>query len=238
MFSFIVPAHNEEMLIGATVQSIGVSAQACGADYEIIVVDDSSTDDTGRIAKAAGARVVRASCRQIAGARNAGARVAHGETLVFVDADTLINANAVRGMMDALHGGAIGGGARFRFDDPVPTYARILLPIVQWLNARMGIVSGCFLFCTRSAFEAVGGFNEQVYAAEEAFISRALGRRGSLVTVKQPVLTSGRKLRTYSAGEILSVLLSLGLRGTKGLRNRQKLDLWYGRRREDPKRVD
>jgi GT2 family glycosyltransferase len=130
----------------------------------------------------------------------------------------------------------IGGGARVKFDDPVPVYARILLPIVQGLNARIGIMAGCFLFCTRAAFDSAGGFDERVYAAEEAFISRALGRLGRLAILKQSVVTSGRKLRAYSAGEILSGMLKLAVRGTKGVRNRQHLDLWYGPRREDPKR--
>lgn len=232
--SFIVPAHNEAPLIKATVRAIVAAARTLDADYEIIVVDDSSTDETAAIAGAAGASVVRATCRQIAVARNTGARASRGDVLVFVDADTLINAKVASGVMDALRAGAVGGGARVFFDEPVPIYARILLNIFQWLNARTGIMSGCFLFCTRPAFDAIGGFDERLYAAEEVFISRALGRQGRIVILKQPVITSGRKLRAYSAVEIFCVLLRLAVCGTKGIRDRRNLEFWYGPRREDP----
>ncbi len=89
--SFIVPAHNEETCLGATLQAIHESAGAVGQPYEIVVANDASTDATAEIALKNGARVVHVTCRQIAGARNAGARAATGERFVFVDADTIIN---------------------------------------------------------------------------------------------------------------------------------------------------
>ena len=233
--SFVVPAHNEESLIDATVRSIDAAAKASGRDYEIIVVDDASTDGTAKVAEAAGATVLTATCRQIAGTRNTGARAATGDILLFVDADTMIGANIVLAVIDSIQRGAIGGGAHIQFDPPIPMYAKILLPIVQATNKRIGILSGCFLFCTRSAFDAVGGYNETVYAAEEAFFSRALKREGPIITLNETVVTSGRKLRTYSAWELLSTLARLALRGTRGVRHRENLSLWYGPRREDPK---
>lgn len=67
-----------------------------GAKYEIIVVDDASTDATGAIATEEGARVTRVAYRQISATRNAGAKVARGEILFFVDADTIVNARVVQ----------------------------------------------------------------------------------------------------------------------------------------------
>jgi glycosyltransferase involved in cell wall biosynthesis len=235
--SFIIPAHNEASLIGATLHSIDTAARANGATYEVIVADDSSTDGTAQVAAAAGATVVRVSCRQIAAARNAGAREAHGDALVFVDADTTIDASVVREVVEALRAGAVGGGARVRFDDPVPAHARIVVPVLFWASTMLRFVPGCFLFCTRGAFDAVGGFDERLYAAEEVFISRALRRLGRIVVVKSAVVTSGRKLRSYSTKEILLGGLGLAMHGTRGLKNRKRLDLWYGPRRDDPKRT-
>ena len=52
MISFIVPAHNEQACLGRTLQAIHESAQAVGRPYEIVVVDDASTDATSEIARA------------------------------------------------------------------------------------------------------------------------------------------------------------------------------------------
>lgn len=120
LISFIIPAHNEERLLGRTLSAIDQAARALGDPVEIIVVDDASTDRTAGIAHAQGARVVSVTCRQIAATRNAGAREASGETLVFVDADTIVTEAAVRAAIAAMRGGAVGGGCAFRFDGRLP----------------------------------------------------------------------------------------------------------------------
>jgi glycosyltransferase involved in cell wall biosynthesis len=76
-------------------QAIHESARAAGQPYEIIVVDDASTDATAEIARQNNARVVSVNHRQIAATRNAGASVAQGGRLFFVDADTTINPRVV-----------------------------------------------------------------------------------------------------------------------------------------------
>jgi hypothetical protein len=81
--------------------------------------------------------------------------------------------------------------------------------------------AGCFLFCTREAFVAVGGFDETFYGAEELVMSRALKRCGKFVVLPETVTTSGRKLRTHSAGELLAIIARLALRGPKAVRQRQ-----------------
>jgi len=126
MISFIIPAHNEAVLIGRTLAAMHESARAAGEPYEIIVADDASLDGTGHIAEKHGARVVVVNFRHIAATRNAGARVATGDFLFFVDADTLVTARAVRAALGALRRGALGGGSAVRFDGPVPLYAAIL----------------------------------------------------------------------------------------------------------------
>lgn len=235
--SFVVPAHNEAALIEATVRAIHASAQSVGASYEIIVVDDSSTDKTGALAERASARLVRVHRRQIAAARNAGARASSGDVLVFVDADTLVNGAVLRAMMRALRSGAVGGGSRIALDKPVPFHAPLGLFIVQSINQLAGIMPGCFLFCTRTAFEAAGGYDEQFYAGEEVFLSRALRRLGRMVIVKPSVVTSGRKLRAYSGWEILFTFLNLGIRGPGSVKDRRHLDLWYARREDSKRRL-
>ena len=234
VISFIVPAYNEERLLGATLDALHAAARAAGEPYELIVVDDASTDRTATIAADHGAALVSVAHRQIAATRNSGARQANGDWLIFVDADTIVNEAVVGAAIEALRGGAAGGGAAVEFDGTVPLYAKLLLPVLVWSFRSAGLAAGCFLFCTRNAFAAAGGFDEAFYGAEELVMSRALKRHGKFVVLRQAVTTSGRKLRTHSVGEMLAVLARLALRGPRAVKQRQGMDLWYAERREDP----
>jgi hypothetical protein len=133
-----------------------------------------------------------------------------------------------------MRNGAVGGGSAFRFDGPLPLYGRIMQVVAVPLYRALGLASGCFLFCTRAAFLATGGFDETLFGAEEAALSRALHRCGRFVVLRKPVTTSGRKLRAHSAREILGLLVRLALTGPRALRRREGLDVWYGERRRDP----
>src|SRR5262249_44341467 len=90
------------------------------------------------------------------------------------------------------------------------------------------------LFCTRQAFDAAGGFDEKLFAAEELALSRALHRHGRFLVLREFVTTSGRKVRAYSAREVLGIIARLALSGEQGLRQRKGLEPWYGERRPDP----
>ena len=230
--SVIIPAHNEAALLGATLAAI--RAAAAGLDHEVIVADDGSTDATGAIARAGGALVVRHERRQIAATRNLGAGAATGDLLVFVDADTCITRSALLEAIRAVEAGAVGGGGTVRFEGRLPLYARGLIPIFTVLSRWVRMPGGCFMFCTRRAFDACGGWDESVYAAEENLLARALKRQGRFVIVRAPVVTSGRKLRAYRGREILGMVGRLALSRGRLVRQRERLDLWYGPRRRDP----
>ena len=230
MLSFIVPAHNEEQHIAATVAAVSAAASGTGEPYEIIVVDDASTDQTATLAAEHGAQVIHVQHRQIAATRNAGARVARGNVLFFVDADTIANATAVRACLDELDRGAVAGGCIFRFDGVLPLWARILYPFAIAGARLLKLVGGCFLFCTREAFDAVGGFDERYYAAEEAAFIQALKRRGRFAIPVPAVVTSGRKLRAYSGWRIVGEVYRWMKVGPEAYRQREGLDIWYGER--------
>lgn len=238
MVSFVVPAHNEERLIGSTMSALHAAAAAVGRPYEIVVVDDASTDDTAAVAHDAGARVVPVAHRHIAATRNAGARAAQGDVLVFVDADTLVPEPALHAALDAIAAGAVGGGARLRLRGRLAWHERATVALATWLLRRARIAPGCFIFCTRTAFDAAGGFDERYYAGEDVVLSRALARCGRFVIVRAPVLSSARKLRTHTTIDHLRLLLRFAWRRGALLRSKHGLDLWYGERRDEPdKRV-
>lgn len=233
MISFVVPAYNEERLLGRTLTSIHEAARAAAEPYEILVVDDASTDSTAEIGRRHGARVLTVSFRQIARTRNAGARAASGSILVFVDADTRIAAETVRATLRAIHQGAAGGGADVRFDGTLPLWAVVLIPVLGTLMRAGRLAAGCYLFCSRRAFERTGGFDETLFAAEEIAFSRALAAWGPVVILRETVVTSGRKLRSHTGWDVLRLFGGFLKRGTRVVRDRERLSIWYGERQHD-----
>ncbi len=245
MISFIVPAYNEELLLPLTLSALHAAARSAGEPYEIVVADDDSSDRTADVAEEHGASVVHVANRQIAATRNAGARAAKGDIFVFVDADTIVNSAVVRAAIRSVSEGAVGGGCELRFDGDLPLWGRLMVSAFRPLYRVGRLASGSFLFCTRAAFEAVGGFDETLFAAEEAVMSKALRRHGGrhggrnerFIVLRETVLTSGRKLRSYSGWEVLRVLSRLAFLGRRALRDRRGLEIWYGARRDDPQKI-
>jgi len=233
MISFIVPAYNEENLIARTLAALNEAAEEIGEAYEIVVADDASSDRTADLARASGARVVTVNRRQISATRNAGAREAAGDKLIFVDADTVVSTEVVRAAVEALKSGAVGGGSAVDFDGRLPRYAEVVHPVLVRTFRALGLACGCFVFCTRRAFDSVGGFDEELFASEEISMSRALKRLGRFIVLRESVTTSGRKLRMYSGKEVLRLFGGILLAGPNALKRRDGLEVWYGGRRED-----
>jgi glycosyltransferase involved in cell wall biosynthesis len=208
-YTLIIPAFNEEALLPSTLASVRSAMQDCSYPGELVVVDNNSTDQTGEVARVGGARVVFEAHNQISRARNAGARASRGEALVFLDADTRLPPQLLQRALDRLAGGmCCGGGAGVVFDRPTAIAER---GVRLWarISRRFHLAAGSFVFCLREGFDAVGGFNESVYAGEEIWLSRAMGRWGKArgmsfeVLGDAPVVTSARKLEWHSQFYIL-----------------------------------
>ena len=229
--SFVVPAFNEERCLPATLAAIHAAARGLGLAYEIVVADDGSTDATARIAREGGARLVHVQHRQIARTRNAGARAARAARLVFVDADTRIDARLLAAAMAALDGGAVGGGALPRFEAHAPGWAHGMMWLVVRSMRAARLAAGCFIFCRRAAFEAAGGFDERHFAGEEVMLSLALGRQGRFVILREAVVTSPRKFTGRSAAQTLRLAARILGRGMRGVRRREGNEFWYDGRR-------
>lgn len=231
MISFVVPAHNEEGFAGACVAAIRAACAELGLAHEVIVVNDASTDRTGEAAGGAGARVIEVDLRHIAAVRNAGAKVARGDRLVFVDADSRIDVPLLRAAIQALDRGCVGGGAGVRFEEAVPWWAQGVVWLVVRVMRLGNWAAGSFVFCTRAAFEAAGGFDEEYFAGEEIFTSERLKKQGRFVVLRESIVTSARKVHGRGFWEINAINLKLMLRGRRGLKDRANLDFWYRDRR-------
>lgn len=238
--SFIIPAFNEAQLIEQCLHSIASSVadnSAYGYTYEVIVVDNNSTDKTAQLATRAGAQVVFEPVNHIARARTAGANAAQGDWLVFMDADCLMNSGLIGDIFELIKQGRhVGAGSTLYMPDQ-PWWAEILLRIWTILSVWLGWAAGALMVCNTAAFREIGGFDLTLYAAEEIELSHKLkkyGRKYKLkftILNKHPLETSARKTKLYSGGEVFRQFLYLILSPLGTLRNKKKLPMWYDGRR-------
>jgi glycosyltransferase involved in cell wall biosynthesis len=230
MISIIIPAYNEEALLDGTLDAVRAAAATLGSPYEIIVVDDGSTDRTAKIAAEHGARVVGVHVRHIAAARNAGAWVAAGDLLIFVVADTLVSPEVLQRAVASVRAGAVGGGAGARQDSNDPPWGPAVFGFAAWLMRTAGWAAGCFMFVRADVFHRAGGFDERYFASEEIHLSRAVKKHGRFVILRDKVITSGRKGRLFTGREVLWQFVTA--LWPANLKRRDRLGIWYGGQRE------
>jgi len=236
VYSIIIPAFNEAKELPATLTAVRKAMMAQTVAGECIVVDNNSDDGTGETAIRNGAdRVVFEGINQISRARNSGAKAASGHYLIFVDADTRISPGLLTETLDSLDSGEkVGGGAVIHFEGPVTMVGRFGIGLWKRISKLTRTAAGSFLFCRKDAFEAIGGFDESLYASEEIRLSRCLkkwGRKRGLqfeILTKYPAATSARKLQWYSGIRIIGWVLFL-LVAPMAVRTRRFCGFWYSR---------
>jgi len=235
-YSIVIPAYNEAVELPATLASIRAAMEATPLSGECIVVDNNSTDDTATVARANGADlVVHEPINQIARARNAGAAKSRGHYLIFIDADTRIQpellTEALRRLEDTP---CVGGGSVIKFEGEVSAVGRFCIGAWERISRFARIAAGSFLFCRRDAFEAVGGYDESLYASEEVRFSRQIKKWGKAegrsfdILDHAPAMTSARKLKWYSGAQILGWVALMMLMPI-AVRSRKLCGFWYDR---------
>jgi hypothetical protein len=223
-FSIVIPAHNEELHLPGCLDSIETAAGDRRGEVEVIVVLNRCTDGTERIARERGARIVREEGRCLARIRNAGARVAVGEVLVTIDADSRMSANMLCEIDGALKTGRfVGGGVPIR-TERTSLGIGVTILILRASMLVTGLSCGLF-WCLRRDFEAIGGFNETLNFAEDVEFARRLkahGRKKRLrfATLRRTyILTSCRKFDRFGDWHAFHIVLFRArelLRGYRG----------------------
>lgn len=233
--SVVVPAYNEEKYLGPLLASLAVARARLkaerGAEAEVIVVDNGSTDRTADVARAGGARVVTEAKRQIAASRNTGVRAARGAVVLTCDADNTVSDNLlVRVDEEMARGDCVGGGVRI-----VPDESRwntdLLFAVFDGSARLFGLGFGV-LFTDRETFERVGGFPETVYVGEDGFFVLALRREARRLKKRfarvadAHIRTSLRKIDEFGFLNVLWQHFKFVLMPWR-LRQRSAAPTWY-----------
>ena len=235
-YAVIIPAYNEEALLAGTIAATRAAMAEMSSTGELIVVDNNSTDATAEIAEECGAdRVVFEPHNQIARARNAGAAATDVELLVFIDADTQVPAAVLRQALDDLVSGEwVGGGALVTADQPVSKMVGWLIRTWNTVAEKFGYAAGSFFYARRDGFDAVGGFDEAVYAGEEVWLAKRLkkwGKKHGLgfrVIVDHELVTSGRKSDWFTDWDFVRQL-GIFFLFPWATRSRRLCSMWYKR---------
>ena len=205
MISIIIPAYNEEKYLPATLAAV---RRALGGreSFEIIVVDNNSTDNTCEVAFRLGARVVGERERNISTVRNTGGDAANGEVLVFIDADTAVRPGLFEKIEDAMEDTpCVGGSVDVEFE----TFAhrkwmRYYLLLAQAVARGLGWRQGALQFCRSSVFRELDGYDETIFLGEDIEFhwrldKLAKNRGGHTAFIEEPkVLTSSRRFEQMS----------------------------------------
>lgn len=209
-FSIVVPAHNEEALLGRGLEAIHAAVRASGSTAEIIVVANRCVDRTEAIAEASGAIVIRDTSRSIAAIRNVGVAASAGEVVVTIDADNLMHELALMEVNRLIEADAyIGGGCEFVSERS--SFGLATTSAVLRLALMVGRIGGVMYWCRRSDFDAIGGFDELRSCAEDldfAFRLRRHGRstgRGFANLRGVPVIVSCRKFDSFGDWHMLGL---------------------------------
>lgn len=239
--SVVIPAFNEEKLLPRTLGALGKALEAFrerGWATEVIVCDNNSTDGTASVARGFGAEVVFEPVNQIARARNAGAAVAKGDWILFLDADSIPTRELLAAAAEHIAGGRVLFiGAVVQLDEDIPATARVFVRCWNWLSRTLGWMAGSFVLVQAGAFREVGGFSLELYAGEEVELSRrlkALARRrklGVVIISRHPLTSSARRMRLYSQREIFRFALRAVWRPRATPKSREACGMWYDGKR-------
>lgn len=202
-FDIVIPAFNEAAELPRTLKACQQAIDAIHTDTKklggVIVVDNNSSDETTAVARAHGATVVHEPFNQIGRARNTGVAASEADAIIFLDADTRISKQLLARTLAVLNqSDCIGGGARVVMDPEPDWFTGRILWLWNTYSRFSGSPAGCYFFCRRKDFYAVGGFDERFFASEEIWLAKALKRLGRprkerLFILNETVTTSGRK---------------------------------------------
>jgi glycosyltransferase involved in cell wall biosynthesis len=190
LISIIVPAHNEESYLGRTLDSLRNQNYP---DYEVIVVANGCTDRTADVARGRCDRLLVLSQKSIGVSRNLGARMARGELLVFLDADTELEPLALRLVAENFSRSHAAATLKGR-----PDHERLAYRVIYFfrnLTHRWLLHKGSsgVIICWKEHFFQSGGFDEGLAIRENSELIKRLCRFGRYKYIGDAVATTSMR---------------------------------------------
>ena len=207
MLSIIIPALNEEKYLPRLLDSIKKQSYK---DYEIIIADANSKDNTGKIAKKYGCRIVKGGLPAVG--RNSGAKAAKGDMLLFMDADSVIGEKFLENALNEIKSRKLDVTGVYIYPDTGKMLDNIFLGIYNTLLFSTQFyyphAVGSGIFCRKWLHRKVGGFNGNVRLGEDADYVKRCGKTGNFRMLRTVKLCFS--MRRYKKGRIRT---GLGLVG-------------------------
>jgi glycosyltransferase involved in cell wall biosynthesis len=166
MLSVVIPALNEGKYLPNLLAAL---EKQTFTDFEIIVADANSTDETREIAWGHGCKVVQGG--KISVGRNAGARQARGEYLVFLDADVTVPPNFLEELRRKVQEKKLEVASGFVTPDSKKLFDRLMVWTSNWWHFAIQCfyphASGFYIIARKSLHDQIGGFNEKLFLTED-----------------------------------------------------------------------
>jgi peptidoglycan/xylan/chitin deacetylase (PgdA/CDA1 family) len=218
MISVVIPALNEERFIAECLDSL--KNQDYRGEYEIIVADNGSSDNTANIARSYGVKVILClEKKSVSYVRQVGADAARGDIIAQADSDTVYPSDWLTKIADhfSSHPDSAALAGRFLYKDP-PSWAGFeyfLRDTTNRLSAllvgRPLLVSGATFAFRRKAFIDVGGYGDVSFSADQLGISGRLSEAGKIYYDRDfYVLTSSRSVRKPLLVCIMEAVVHIG----------------------------
>ena len=199
--TFVLPAYNEEKLIPFAIRSIQEEMASRPNDYEILVVDNASTDRTSKVALEHGARVIHEPKRGIVAARQAGYLHAKYDLLANIDADNAVPAGWLDRALMGLDPGTVvvtGPLVYPEFSGFMQVLTKFFYFVGRLSHHTVGtMVQGGNFIVRKSALDAVGGYNTNVvFFGEDTDFAVRIAAVGNVKLVpKMWVYSSARRFQ-------------------------------------------
>lgn len=203
--SIVIPAFNEEKYIENSLFSLLKSEQKTRIDYEVILVDNNSTDRTVQLArqfkKGMKLRIIREEIQGRGAARARGFKRAQGEIILSADADTIFYQGWIETLVSEIKGKVVAVTTSCKIVDCAPltnmifNFSQPVAMVCYRLAAGHYWFSGFGSAILKSVYEKAGGFNTALQAQEDLDLSFRVAKLGKIKFINKPVIFSGRRFK-------------------------------------------
>ncbi|MBN1923190.1 MAG: glycosyltransferase [Nanoarchaeota archaeon] len=212
--SVIIPCLNEEKLIEWTLRSV-IDQSIPRRDYEIIVSDGKSTDNTVNIARKYADKVISKKNNSISEARNLGAAIAKGKYLVFIDSDTIVSRTLLESVIKKFKDKRVSGAFvnyGYKSNSIVINFLNVLFSILNNLIniffPKFVLAGGVCMIARKTSFNKIKGFDENMKTSEDNDLAHRLHNVGNFVLINETAYTSDRRLKKMGVIGLLKYYLT------------------------------